>query len=258
MLRGRGIRMVRFAVALLLALAPATASGEVFLDFFAGGSWNETTDVSINSSVDLVAAGGGTASAAARLSDVRTSGFVSGGLRAGYYFEFVPVIDIGIGLDAALLPVDVPTQTVNATANAAIQIEVDDDDIISIPAGTTPVPLPAFRIATVTLGIPVLFRLPLLVSESRPQGLLQPYVQVGPAWMLTNADDPLVAGPMVGGGIALAPLSWLVLFAEYRYTAFDGVFEAGDVVIGGVGAGEVVVETELYTHRAFAGIGFRF
>jgi hypothetical protein len=252
--------MSRFVAVLLLALAPATASGEVFLDFFAGGSWNETTDVSIDSTVDLVVGGGaGTVAPAARLSDVRTSGFVSGGLRAGYYFEFVPVIDIGIGLDAALLPVDVPTQTVNATANAPIQIEVDDgDDTISIPPGTTPVALPAFRIATVTLGIPVFFRLPLLVSESRPQGLLQPYLQVGPAWMLTNAEDRLIAGPMVGGGIALAPFSWLVVFAEYRYTAFDGEFEAGDVTIAGVGAGDVRVETELYTHRAFGGIGFRF
>jgi hypothetical protein len=122
-----------------LALAPATASGEV-LDFFAGGSWNETTDVSIDSTVDVAVGGGaGTVAPAARLSDVRTSGFVPGGVRAGDYFEFVPVIDIGIGLDAALLPVDVPTPAVNATANAAIQIDVDDgDDTISIPPARRP------------------------------------------------------------------------------------------------------------------------
>jgi hypothetical protein len=77
--------------------------------------------------------------------------------------------------------------------------------------------------------------------------------------MLTNAEDRLIAGPTVGGGIALAtPFSWLELFAEYRYTAFDGEFEAGDVTIAGVGADDVRVETELYTHRAVGGIGFRF
>lgn len=251
--------MLRIVTGLLFALAPCGAAAEGFFDVFVGGSWTETTDVVIDS--DIAVAGPGIAVGAdlsARLDDVRTHGGFTGGLRGGYYFESVPVVDIGIGLDVTFLPLPVPAQTVQGTANGTIVIDIAGDrDTLTIPA-SGPVQMPDIYLGTVTFGLPLFVRYPMFVTESRPRGWLQPYMQVGPALVLTNESRAVIPGPLVGGGLAFLPLRHLGLFVEYRYTSFESVFKLGDVEVGGQKIGTAKTEVDLFTHRVLAGVSFRF
>jgi hypothetical protein len=251
--------IVRSVLGAWIALAPCSAAAEGFFDVFVGGSWTETTDVVIDSNV--AAAGPGVsvgADLSARLNDVRTHSGFTGGLRGGYYFESVPVVDVGIGLDVTFLPLPVPSQTVQATANGTIVIDVEgDSDTITIPA-SGPVQMPDLYLGTVTFGLPIFVRYPMFTSETRPRGWLQPYLQVGPALVLTNESQAVIPGPLVGGGLTVLPLRWLGLFVEYRYTAFPGVFKLGDIEANGQTVGSAKTEADLFTHRVLAGVSFRF
>lgn len=252
-------------VALAIGLAsPRPAAAEGFLDVFIGGSWNETTDATFKTDVFAPVAPGATvgASLQARLQDVSTRGSLTGGLRGGYMFESVPVVDLGVGLDVAFLPLAISPQQVQGSANGTVVIDIDTQNnsgTITIPAGvTTPVDIPSTWLTTFTFAVPFFLRYPMLVSEARPRGLVQPYIQVGPAFALTNENQAVIPGPLVGGGFGLAITNWLYFFSEYRYTAFPGIFKVGDVKVNGVKAGDVRVEADLYTHRWLSGLSFRF
>src|SRR4029434_8980137 len=65
---------------------------------------------------------------------------------------------------------------------------------------------------------------PLITSKEYPQGILQPYLTAGPAWVLTLTSDnvDVKLGGKNGAGLSVTLVRWVALFAEYRYTFFPG------------------------------------
>ena len=83
----------------------------------------------------------------------------------------------------------------------------------------------------------------------------QPYLFVGPAWILTVADNDKVEpslGLKAGAGLSFLIGPTFGLFAEYRYTRFS---PEGQIESRGVKA---ELETDAQSHTIVGGISLRF
>lgn len=104
-----------------------------------------------------------------------------------------------------------------------------------------------------------LLRWPLLTSPEFPKGRLQPYLTVGSAPFIAQAEDSAnlfppdqsgtdtSVGVKVGAGVAWFLFRDISIFGEYR-----PAFELRD------GAESVTLETDGNTHQIVGGISFRF
>src|SRR4051812_15166182 len=138
--------------ALLCALAtPARAEWD--LGLYAGGSHTPKSDVTM-----VVGSASGPADHTFR--DVKWDRSAEFGMRGGYWFGWY-----GVGLDVFRFDADIPAQSVNVT----------------IQGSTSPVTLQAIDVAVTAVALDLLrLRYRAFVTESRPNGLLQPYVTAGP------------------------------------------------------------------------------
>jgi hypothetical protein len=136
-------------------------------------------------------------------SEVGTS--IDIGLRAGYWFDFLPLI--GTQFDLYLFGPDV---------------NFGPEDNIE---------LFQFDISIVALGFSIMGRYPLLKQDDFPRGRLQPYLGLGPAIFITSWDDQesnpalnIGSDTVVNGGLQfLAGVSYFIrervsAFAEYKFT----------------------------------------
>jgi opacity protein-like surface antigen len=225
-------------LSLLLGLAPDAARAEWFLDGYAGWSRTERTDVDIRG---LSVAG---VPVQASLLDVKTDDSVLLGLRAGYWFGFLP--EVGLGVDVFYFRPDVPAQTVTATG--AVSGKIFGESITISAAG--PARLPSVTIPAVVFAADLLLRWRFLQTADIPNGRLQPYITVGPAWMVTDPEDySATLGFKVAGGFAWQFHRRMAVFAEYRYTQFL----PDDVEVGGLR-----YSADVKTHHALGGLSFRF
>lgn len=123
----------------------------------------------------------------------------------------------------------------------------------------------------------VMFRLPLLSSENIPQGMLQPYIGIGPSISLytyASADNGpptnkinswgINAGFQVPAGVALQLSKHIALFGEYRYAYYrvnvlqDTTTYLFNAAIGNSDNIAKKVTASLSMHNVLFGVSFRF
>ena len=80
---------------------------------------------------------------------------------------------------------DVESQTVTATG--AVSGKIFDEDISIAAAG--PARIPSAEIPAVVFAADLLLRWRYLRTPDIPNGRLQPYITVGPAFLVTDPDD---------------------------------------------------------------------
>jgi opacity protein-like surface antigen len=168
------------------------------------------------------------------LSDLDTKDSFAIGARGGYWTEFA-----GLGLDFFYHQPDIKGQTAT----------------LVVP-GFTPFSgrISSADVNAYGIGLDVLFRLPLLKSESLPQGRVQPYVAVGPVLFITDAeidgidDTATSVGVKVGAGLAAMLTRNIGLFAEYRFSHHRPEFESNGVKL----------EADFNTHYGLVGLAIRF
>ena len=221
-----------------VALSPAVASAEWYLDAYAGWSSTQRTDVNISGlSVSGVPV-------QASLLDVKTDDSPILGLRAGYWFAFLP--EVGLGVDIFYFQPDVPSQTIIATG--AVSGEIFDEPISIAAAG--PARLPSITIPAIVFAADLRLRWRFLQTADIPNGRLQPYITAGPAWMVTDPEDyGTTLGYKVGAGFAWQFHRRMAVFAEYRYTQFL----PRDIEIG-----RLEYSADVKTHHVVGGFSFRF
>jgi len=221
-----------------VVLGPSSASAEWFLDVYAGWSSTQRTNVDISGqSISGVPV-------QASLLDVKSDDSVLGGLRAGYWFGFLP--ELGIGVDVFYFQPDVPSQRIIATG--AVTGKIFDEPISISSAG--PARIPSITIPAVVFAADLLARLRFLKTPDIPNGRLQPYITAGPAFLVTDPEDyGTTLGFKVAGGIAWQFHRRMAVFVEYRYTQFL----PRDIKIG-----DLRYSADVKTNHALGGFSFRF
>lgn len=230
--------VVILLVLLAVLLLPGPARAEWFFDAYAGRSTTERADVDIRG---FSVAG---VPVQASLLDVEPEDSPLFGVRAGYWFGFLP--EVGIGVDVFHFRPDVRRQRVTATAAVSGRI-LDEPLTVSVAGPTT---IPSADLPAIVVGADLLLRWRFLTTADIPNGRLQPYLALGPAWLVTDPDDlGTTLGFKAAGGFAWQFHRHLAVFGEYRFTRF----RPDDVESGGLR-----YSTDVNTHHVLGGISFRF
>src|SRR2546422_4672720 len=241
--------LVVFLALLWLGTSPLHASAEWYADLYGGATHTPRSDVTL-----IIRLPGGPADHV--FHDVKWDDSATVGGRAGYWFETLPWL--GVGLDVFHFGSNLSTQTVLLTigmgpfpasgSSASAQLQAIDFSITAI----------AFDV--------VRLRWPLLTSAEFPKGQLQPYFTVGPALFVTRAKDTTnftpfnqsvtdtSVGVKVGTGVAWQFFEHVALFGEYRFTHVSTeptFFSAGSSI-------PVPLPANLNSHHLIDGASLRF
>jgi len=221
---------VIFSTLCFLAIGPAQALAEGFMDIY--GGWASTRDANVD--VSISSSSLGFVSRESHKEKVDFGSSYTLGARVGYWFEKFPYV--GIAGDLSYFKAE----------NKTTEIHV------------------------VPVSLLLMLRYPLIKSEKFQYGRLQPYVGIGPGFFLSisNVDfRPTVqdtfSGASVDVGLDLrAGIAWqfqkhLALFGEYRYTGFSIDLEQTDILYGFAGTKETM-KTQLATNHFLIGISYRF
>lgn len=152
------------------------------------------------------------------------------GLRAGYWFDFFPLLGAQLDFYFFSPNLDIPKQP---SGNIVLNDKLE------------------FDISVVSFGLSVLGRYPFLKTPEFPRGRLQPYLGIGPAIFITSWDhqpfgadsamqmrNDLGSETVVNGGLQfLVGVSYFIIekvaaFAEYKYT--HHVTQIGGTTRGGI------------------------
>jgi opacity protein-like surface antigen len=224
-------------VLLALALAPAIADAEGFLDVYMGASFPEDGDV--DASLSGAAVHGFVASFSDEV-DYDTS--FTTGLRGGYWFEDA-IAFLGIGVDLSYYAAREDTST-------------------------APLDVYAFPITPL-----LMVRIPIAPEPDFPGGRVQPYGAIGPSFTTSVAwadlselglgvDDFGAVSFDVGldarAGLAVHVAKPIALFVEYRYSRLRPEFEDDDVDYDFGPDFDIDVEPDIDVHHAVFGVSFRF
>ncbi len=236
--------LIMFLALLWLGTSPLHASAEWYADLYGGATHTPRSDVTLiirlpSGPFDHV------------FHDVKWDDSASVGGRAGYWFETVPWL--GVGLDVFHFGSNLSTQTVLLTISAigfsgSAQLQAIDFSITAI----------AFDV--------VRLRWPLLTTAEFPKGQLQPYFTVGPALFITRAKDTTnftpnnqsvtdtSVGVKVGTGVAWQFFEHVALFGEYRFTHVS----TEPTFFSAISSIPVPLKTDLNSHHLIGGVSFRF
>ena len=240
--------MIKCGLALLVAVlslgvVAAPASAEWFADLFAGASFTRDHDVKLND----VGIGPGT------YQDVEFDRSLSWGGRVGHYFDALPFL--GLAADFFRYYPDIGGQSVQLRGC-----------FFPGGCGTGRGGIGFIEVQTTAVSLDLMLRLPLFKSADAPQGLVQPYLAVGPPLFITtvtprntrnfrNHDDDtdLSIGFKLAGGVAVQVYKNLALFGEYRFTHVSPEVELRDANLN-----RTTLRTDLDTHSALVGISARW
>ncbi|HET8531367.1 MAG TPA: outer membrane beta-barrel protein [Methylomirabilota bacterium] len=240
--------MIRIWLAALIVLASLgvggrPASAEWFADLFAGLSFTQDHDLKLNDR----GIGQGT------YESVEFDRSLAWGGRAGRYFDSLPFL--GLGLDFFRFYPDIGGQSVQLRGCFF------PGGCGSGRGGTG-----RLEVQTSAVSVDLMLRLPLFKSADAPQGLVQPYIAVGPPLFITtvtprntrnfrNHDDDtdLSFGYKLAGGVAVQVYKNLALFGEYRFTHVSPEVELRDANLT-----RATLRTDLDTHSALLGISARW
>lgn len=229
-MKQKKLLLVIFSTLCFLAIGPAQALAEGFIDIYSG--WASTRDADID--VSISSSNLGFVSIESHTEKVDFGSSYSLGARVGYWFEKFPYI--GIAGDLSYCEAE----------NKTVEIHV------------------------VPISLLLMLRWPLFKNPCFPKGRIQPYVGIGPGFFLSvsNVDfrptlPKTVSGTSFGVGLDLrAGIAWqfhkhLALFGEYRYTDFSNDLEQTDILYGLVGTKETI-KTQLATNHFLVGVSYHF
>lgn len=206
-----------FAALGLTTVAVPAASGEWFADFYAGGAFTESRDISVKGTVSGVAVDG-------NLTDVDFDSSFAYGARLGRWFDTLRFV--GVAADVLYFQPNISSQTVTPRGTLA-------GPLLGLPAGasfTGPVRLGHTDIKVTAASVDLMLRWPLLTSKTFPHGRVQPHLTAGPAAFFTDArhfDLSASVGVQAGAGLTWLFTKDIGLFAEYRLTYFEPELESG-------------------------------
>jgi len=236
-----GVAMVILAVSLGVGARPASA--EWFADLFAGLSFTRDHDLKLNDR----GIGQGT------YESVEFERSLAWGGRAGRYFDSLPFL--GVAVDFFRFSPDIGGQSVQLRGC-----------FFPGGCGTGRGGIGFIEVQTTAVSLDLMLRLPLFKSADAPQGLVQPYLAVGPPLFITtvtprntrnfrNHDDDtdLSIGFKLAGGVAVQVYKNLALFGEYRFTHVSPEVELRDANLN-----RTTLRTDLDTHSALVGISARW
>jgi opacity protein-like surface antigen len=236
-----GLAAVALAVSLGVGVAPASA--EWFADLFAGVSFTQDHNVKLNDH----GIGQGT------YEDVEFDRSLAWGGRAGRYFDSLPFL--GVAVDFLRYNPDIGGQSVQLRGC-----------FFPGGCGTGRGGIGRIEVQTNAVSVDLMLRLPLFKSADAPQGLVQPYIAVGPPLFITtitprntrnfrNHDDDtdISFGYKLAGGVAVQVYKNLALFGEYRFTHVSTEVELRDANIN-----RTTLRTDLDTHSALVGLSARW
>jgi len=219
-----------FSVLCFLAIGPAHALAEGFIDIYGGEASTQAADVDVS----ISSSGLGFVSTKSHTEKVDFGSSFTLGARAGYWFEKLPYV--GIAGDLSYFKAE----------DKAAEIHV------------------------VPLSLLLMLRWPLFKNQDFPKGRLQPYVGIGPGFFfsVTKVDfrptlPKTFSGTSFDVGLDLrAGIAWqfqkhLALLGEYRYTDFSIDLEQTDILYGFAGTKETM-KTQLATNHFLIGISYRF
>jgi opacity protein-like surface antigen len=222
--------LVIFSMLCFLAIGPAQALAEGFIDLYGGGASTPNADVDASISSSSL----GFVSTESHTGKVDFGSSYTLGARAGCWFEKIPYV--GIAGDLSYFKAE----------NKTTEIHV------------------------VPISLLLMLRWPLFKNQDFPKGRIQPYVGIGPGFFLSvsNVDFRPTLSKTVSGisynvgldlraGIAWQFLKHLALFGEYRYTNFNIDLEETDILYGFAGTKEAM-KTQLTTNHFLVGISYRF
>jgi opacity protein-like surface antigen len=240
--------MTRLWLATLILLASLgvgarPAAAEWFADLYAGLSFTRDHDLKLNDS----GIGQGT------YESVEFERSLAWGGRAGRYFDSLPFL--GVAVDFFRFYPDIGGQSVQLRGC-----------FFPGGCGTGRGGIGFVEVQTTSVSLDLMLRLPLLKSADAPQGLVQPYLAVGPPLFITtvtprntrnfrNHDDDtdLSIGFKLAGGVAVQVYKNLALFGEYRFTHVSPEVELRDANLH-----RTTLRTDLDTHSALLGISARW
>ncbi len=238
------LRTLRLVTLLIVIFAlPHPAAAEWFADLYAGAGFTDADDHTNRArafDLDVVV-----------LDIAYKDSAVIGG-RAGYWFDSVPFLGVGVDASHVFGP-DIGAQTASFEA--------------CVPAGCLNGPQAVRRASlnVTSVGLDLLLRWPLLISSAFPRGRLQPYVAVGPTVFIAHfrdtsnfspsnqSDTDTAVGPKVAGGLAWQITRHLAAFAEYRFTHFKAEWEFQSNPFG-----RLEVNAPITTHSVLGGLSLRF
>jgi opacity protein-like surface antigen len=233
--RSKSFTLIVFLLFICSVSLAVPAEAEWFADLYLGGAFTQTGDI------DVGLSGVGVSPVTISLKDVAFDNSVEVGGRAGYWFETLSFL--GLGLDVFHFRPDVSSQTVRATLlGMPGTVTLDDIDI---------------RLIGITLDL--MLRWPFLKSGDFPKGRLQPYTSLGPAIFITKtkpagleSDTDTSLGLKVGAGAIFLITTNIGIFGEYRFTHVSPEFKFTT-------AGTVSKpEFDINTHHLIVGASFRF
>lgn len=242
--------MIRTWIAALILLASLgfgarPAAAEWFADLFAGLSLTRDHDVKLNDQ----GIGQGT------YDSVEFERSLAWGGRAGHYFDSVPFV--GLAVDFFRFYPNIGGQSVKLRGCFFPG---------GGPCGTGSGGIGYFEVQTTAVSVDLMLRLPLWKSDDAPQGLVQPYLAVGPPFFITtvtprntrnfrNHDDDTdySFGFKGAAGVAVQVYKNLALFGEYRFTHVSPEVELRDANLS-----RTTLRTDLDTHSALLGISARW
>jgi opacity protein-like surface antigen len=240
--------MTRLWLATLILLASLgvgtrPAAAEWFADLYAGLSFTRDHDLKLNDS----GIGQGT------YEGVEFERSLAWGGRAGRYFDSLPFL--GVAVDFFRFYPDIGGQSVQLRGC-----------FFPGGCGTGRGGIGFVEVQTTSVSLDLMLRLPLLKSADAPQGLVQPYLAVGPPLFITtvtprntrnfrNHDDDtdLSIGFKLAGGVAVQVYKNLALFGEYRFTHVSPEVELRDANLH-----RTTLRTDLDTHSVLLGISARW
>ena len=238
------IGLAALALAVSLGVGVAPASAEWFADLFAGVSFTQDHNVKLNDR----GIGQGT------YEDVEFDRSLAWGGRAGRYFDSLPFL--GVAVDFLRYNPDIGGQS-------SLQLR---GCFFPGSCGTGRGGIGRIEVQTSAVSVDLMLRLPLFKSADAPQGLVQPYIAVGPPLFITtitprntrnflNHDDDtdISFGYKLAGGVAVQVYKNLALFAEYRFTHVSPEVELRDANLN-----RTTLRTDLDTHSALLGISARW
>lgn len=236
------------------------AAAEWVIDLYGGGIFTTRPSVSITKNSEPGSSG--TLALDATLKNVKIDTFGMGGLRLGYWFdtrEQLLGFDLGLGLDMFYYPLRIPRQTVDATADANVDITTADPHVIAIGGESRPVELSDLDVDDAAVISPeLLLRRSFFSNTDFPQGRLQPYLSIAPAFLFTHQHAGISVGVKSGIGISWQFHKHLALLAEYRFTHVPFATRDASLRLENTLIHNTRVEADLKAHFVVAGISLRF
>jgi len=243
-MKGRKVLAAALLGLASLVLGGRPASAEWFADLYAGPSFTGHHDLKLDDR--------GVGRSTFRNVDFDTA--LSWGIRFGHYFDSLPFL--GLAADFFQFYPNVRPQSVRVEGCLSLG-----------SCGGGQVGTGSLDITETAFSVDLMLRLPLIKKDNAPNGLLQPYIAIGPPLFLTtvdprntrlfrnhNSDTDLSFGYKAAGGLAFQVYQSLVLFAEYRFTHV-----AADVNLqDSVSAAKATLRSDLNTHSALFGISARW